>query len=70
MVLLLLLHVPQHRAARAATQHRELAGIDAGRAIFARVIDPDRALDAGVWVGVARKRRGLAHAALRPLRQR
>ena len=44
--LFLRLHMPQQVAFAAASQHRELPGVNARRAIFAGMIHPDHPLDA------------------------
>ena len=45
--LLLRLHLAQHRRPCRSAQHRELAGVDAGRAIFAGMVDADHARHIG-----------------------
>ena len=67
MHLLLLLHMAEHVGLTAASQDRELAGVDACRAIFAGMVDPDHAMDRGVSWEVAGKRHGpgkVGHAGL------
>ena len=53
MRLLGLRHLANRRRGRALPQHRELAIVDAPRAVFASVIDPDHAGDHLFACGVA-----------------